>query len=117
MSTADSRNDTIIVRDYIPPQVHERFMALNKICSSRRMEDDNIKTQIRFGNNDLEVFLKTKGTKEQYKQVKLKDFVGDLGTLPPFNHDIKWKKNVDRPYRRKLDYTARKGAPPSMRNQ
>ena len=114
---ADSRNDTIVLRDYIPPQIHKRFMALNKICSARRMEDENMKTQIRFGNNDLEVFVKTRGTKEQYKLVKLKDFVGDLSTLPPFNHSIRWKINVEKPHRRKLDYTARKGAPPSMRNQ
>ena len=32
---ADSRNDDIIIRNYIPPQLHARFMTLNREFSDR----------------------------------------------------------------------------------
>ena len=57
---AESKNDNITVRCYIPPNFHERFMALNKICTEKRRDDSNLKTQLRFGRKDVEVYTKIK---------------------------------------------------------
>ena len=73
---ADSKNDSIIIRNYIPPQFHDRFKALNQLCSARRLEDKTLKTQIRFGTKDLELWTKTKGSEEQFRKVDIGEFFG-----------------------------------------
>ena len=71
---AESRNDNLIVRSYIPPNFHERFMALNRICAEKRKLEPNLKTQLRFGRKDVEVFTKLKGEDGGYRKVSLEDF-------------------------------------------
>ena len=36
---AESRNDNLIIRNYVPPNFHERLMFLNKICAEKCMEN------------------------------------------------------------------------------
>ena len=36
---ADSGNDEIVVRNYIPPQLHARFMAINENCKEIRSKN------------------------------------------------------------------------------
>ena len=64
------------------------MIAINKICTQRRSEDQNLKTQVRFGNRDLEILTKMKGSKEPFSKVALKDFVGDMES-PEFDEKIK----------------------------
>ena len=62
---ADCQNDTIRTRDYIPPQFYERYTALARYASDIRSNDRSIKTQIRFGDLDLVLLVKQRGTEEQ----------------------------------------------------
>ena len=63
-----------------------------------RSENPDLKTQLRFGLKDVEVFTKMKGEGEPYKQVKIKDLTQEA--VPEFNHRIKWRKQTDRlPYK------------------
>ena len=44
-------------------------MSLNQICTERRKSDDLLRTQIRFGKTDLEIWTKKKGVSEPLKNV------------------------------------------------
>ena len=95
---AEFRNDDLTVRGYVLPQFYERHTSLNKICKNLRENNPDLKTQLRFGFKDIEVFTKTKGEGEPYKQVNIKDLTEEI--VPEFNHKIKWRKQTDRlPYR------------------
>ena len=100
---AESRNDSIRVRNYIPPNFFDRFMALNRICTERRAEDPWLKTQLRFGRADVEIFTKRKGGEAGYRLANLNDFIGQQ-QLPPFDHNIRWKKFIDHPPRITVTY-------------
>ena len=97
---AECRNDAIIVRNFIPPQVFERYMFVNKLCQVMRNNDDSIRTQIRFGVRDVEVMVKTKGSKEPYRLKPLEEMT-DLNDIPCFDHKKRWLQRVDKPPRRK----------------
>ena len=66
---AESHNDDIFLRNYIPPSFYEIYMAVSNICSERRTQDKTLKTQMRFGPKDIEILVKTKGGKEGFKEV------------------------------------------------
>ena len=76
-------------------------MALNRLCGEKRAEDKYLKTQVRFGNKDLEVWTKEKGSEDPFLQVSLKEFLG-TEELPDFDDDIKWRKTKDRAPRRRV---------------
>ena len=59
---ADCRNDKVKTRDYIPPQFFDRYKALGRYAAELRSEDPSTKTQIRFLDNDIGLFTKTKGS-------------------------------------------------------
>ena len=98
---AECMNDKTIVKNYIPPHFFERFSALNRICTLRRSEDSNLKTQIRFGYKDLMVLTKEKGSTDAFKEVDLLDFTGHK-RLPNFDMTVRWKVQEDRPPRRRI---------------
>ena len=98
---AECRADSTTVKNFIPPQFYEKFMALNKLCAGRRAEDPLLKTQIRFTEADLEVLVKVKGGEAPYKAVNLKDFAAG-GHIPSFDASIKWKWQEDRLPRRRV---------------
>ena len=97
---ADCRSDDTVIRNFIPPQVFDRFAQLNKICTTKRSLDKNLKTQVRFGDKDLEVWTKNKGEDEPFRIVDLKDFIEDE-TLADFDFTVKWKVQKDRRPRRR----------------
>ena len=99
---AECRQDDTTVKLFIPPQYHERFTAINRICAQSRDKDRNLKTQIRFGYEDLIVLTKHKGSEDPYREVDLWDFAGD-NQLPEFNSHIKWRILEDRPPRRRVN--------------
>ena len=92
---AEYRNDDLTVRGYVPPQYYERYSTLNKMCKERRSTNPELKTQLRFGFKDVEVFTKIKGEGVPFKQVRIKDFAAGE-TVPEFNHKIKWRRQPDR---------------------
>ena len=110
---AQCKNDDILVRNFIPPQIYQRYMSLNKLCSDRRKEDTELRTQIRFGKIDLEVLTKEKGTQDPFKNIDLKQFLGD-DTLPMFDHNIKWTYRPDRQPRRRATSSPCRGFLPSL---
>ena len=71
-----------------------------------------MKTQMRFGSKDVEVYFKTRGSTEGYKQMKLQDLLSEED-LPGFNHKTVWKRQNGKNYRRKIDYSARPAVLPS----
>ena len=73
------------------------------MCKDARQRDNKLKTQLRFGNKDVEVFLKIKGEKEGYKKVELFEFL-DIRSVPSFDHSLTWKTSDKKPARRKLVY-------------
>ena len=113
---AESRNDNIVLRSYIPPNYHERFMYLNGICTEKRRSDPNLKTQLRFGKKDVEIFTKVKGDTAGYRKVEIHDFT-DPQEVPEFNHKIKWKNFVDKPPRSSVNRWKDRGQRPSTIGQ
>ena len=53
MRRAAIANDDLIVRDYIPPQYHARYMAVAGHAKQKRAEDKSLKTQLRWGHYDI----------------------------------------------------------------
>ena len=98
---AECMKDDNTVKQYIPPQYFERFSTLNRICKDRRTEDPYLKTQVRFGDKDLIVLTKEKGSEDPYRVADLKSFVGNQ-ELPDFDITIRWRIQEDRPPRRRL---------------
>ena len=113
---AVSGQDDLVVRDYIPPQYHARYMAVSRRAADKRGDDNLLKTQIRWGKRDIEVFTKTKGTNEQFKRTNLKEFMGPV-FLPDFDMDVEWKVNKGDKPRRKLVKEGIKTVPPSLRGR
>ena len=109
---AECNNHNIQTRNFIPPQFWDKYMYINKACTTMRQENPLIKTQIRFTSKDIEVLIKEKGTAEPFKVLELDDLL-DVTLLPQFDHTQKWQARVDRPPRRKLVYSSEKTAPPS----
>ena len=98
---AEIRRDDIYLRTYIPPQFFSRFTALNKICRDKRYENPEIKTQVRFGQKDLEILIKNKGSEEPFQKVDLMEFIGK-DKIPEFDHKMKWNYTKERPPRRRV---------------
>ena len=98
---AEIRDSRLSIRNYIPPQLWERYMYLNRECTSFRKDNPNTKTQLRFGIMDIEVWVKTKGTAEPYRTVTL-ETITDPENIQRFDHIVSWKQQKERVPRRKL---------------
>ena len=98
---AELKNDEVTVCNYIPPNFYSRFTYLNTVCREMREQDKSLKTQLRFGKDDIEIFTKNKGEEAPYKQVRIED-ITDITAVPLFDHSIRWRKFEDKPPRRKL---------------
>ena len=98
---AECKRNEAVLRNFVPPQIFERFVGLNKICATRRKENQGLKMQVRFGSRDLEVLTKYKGSEEPFKTTSLQDFLGD-DDIPGYDDTIKWKWNKDRAPRRRV---------------
>ena len=51
----------------------------------------------------MELYTKYRGEEAGYRQAKLEDFM-DIMELPQFDHELKWRKVVEKPPRRKINY-------------
>ena len=112
---AESRNDNLIIRNYVPPNFHERFMFLNKICAEKRMDNPQLKTQLRFGKKDVEVYTKLRGDDQGFKKVHLEDFT-ETKLIPKFDAKIKWRRYKDKIPRIPNNHWEDRGERPSTRN-
>ena len=102
----DCGNTDVTIRDFIPPQIYERVKFLNKVCADMRLKNPLLKTQIRLGVKDVEVYLKEKGTEEPYKMAALRDIV-DIKELPRFDHEIRWNRRSERMPRKSFNFDSR----------
>ena len=100
MQKTELKNDLIMVRNYIPPMFYDRFTYLSSVCRDKRMKDNTLKTQLRFGKWDMEIFVKYRGENTPFRQVRIDDFT-DPEEVPAFNHNIKWRRYEDKPPRRR----------------
>ena len=97
---ADCRNPDIRTRDYVPPIFYDRYMALGRHASNMRENDNTLKTQIRFVNDDIALFTKTKGTDEPFLEADMNDISKRI-RLPAIDYAVKWNMKADRePMRR-----------------
>ena len=116
MRKAETRNSEVVVRNYIPPNFFKRYMHISEVCAGRRDEDENLKTQLRFGRKDVEVFIKMRGDESGFRKVNLNEFL-DINKVPSFDVKAKWKKYTDRPPRRKASPSECLAVRPSMQGQ
>ena len=56
-------NNNIKVTPFVPPQLYCRFSDLSKTTYNERKANQNLKTQIRIGDEDLILLVKPKETK------------------------------------------------------
>ena len=113
---AEIRNNDIIIRSYIPPSFHARFMALNHVCAEKRKEEPGLKTQLRFSHKDIDIYTKVLGEDTGYVKVDLEDFT-NMSQIPEFNHQITWKRYQDKPPRRRTTLREDLGTRPSTLGQ
>ena len=118
---AVSCNDDLIIRDYVPPQYHARYVAIGKKAAERRAIDKTLKTQIRWGEKDLEIFVKNRmennadGEKERFRKTNLQEFMQDT-PLPDFDMEIEWKARKDEKTKKKLVFGRKESMIPSLKN-
>ena len=43
---AELMNDKVIVHNYVPPNFHQRFVHLNRVCQEKRSQDKSLKMQL-----------------------------------------------------------------------
>ena len=104
-----SENDKLTVRDYIAPNFYDRYMVIGQKAAQRRAIDKSLKTQIRWGSKDIEIFTKVKGSNEPLRKVKLTTFM----ELPDIDMKAQWKIREELKPRRKLDFSRKKSGHPS----
>ena len=113
---SECRNEKIVVRCYIPPNFYKRFMALNEVCAKKRTDNDDLKTQLRFSNKDVEIFIKYKSEEMGYRKVNISEFT-DSNLIPEFDNLVKWKRFTEKPPRRITNTHGRSREMPSMVGQ
>ena len=109
---AASGNDELQVRDYVPPMLHSRYMAIANRAKEVRGEKPQLKTQMRWGEHDIEIYTKERGTKQGYKKTDLKGFMGE-NFLPDIDLAVKWQLRAPGLSRRKLNFGKTRGELPS----
>ena len=120
---AQAENKELISRDYIPPQYYERYIAIGKRAANLRAQNRNLKTQIRWGSKDLEIFTKLKNQLDHnqkpahttFNKENLKDFMGPEN-LPEFDDKKQWIVRREPKPRRKLNFLRKKHDNPAHRN-
>ena len=113
---AASRNEDLLTRDYIAPQMWSRYIGLANEASEKRMKDKDLKTQIRWGEKDVEIWMKKKGSEENLVKIDLVEFM-DGKQLPEIDLNIKWKASRNRRDSKELVFGERKEELPSLRNR
>ena len=83
MAAARAMNNQINVFQFIPPPAIERKRELGKMLTTFRKMDESLRTQIRIGEKDIEVWAKhyTKGEYTPFIKVGL-EIIDPLNTLP-----------------------------------
>ena len=110
---AQVQDSELQMQDFIPPQIFKRYTALSKFAHALRTNDNTIKTQVRYGDRDVELWTKKRGLNERYTQMDMKMIQQDE-QLPRFDHSIKWTRNTEIPPRREVSPTRHRAEIPSL---
>ena len=110
---AASGNDKLMIHNCIPPQLYNRYMTVARKDTELRASDKKLKTQIGWGDKDIEIFTKTKGSEEPLRKVDLADFMGET-PLPSCEMNFKWKARPSNKIRRELVFNQGKPQLPSL---
>ena len=94
------------------PQFFQRYIHISKKCKEVREEQNDIKTQLRFGSDDIEMWIKERGSEEPYHKVELNEYM-DVKLIPEFDFSKKWHAKTDKPPRKRCDYATNKKTLPS----
>ena len=111
---AECQYPDLMAVDFIPPQYYERYIAQSRYAKDMRYEDSSVKTQIRFGTNDVELLTKTRGSNERCAVVPM-EVIESKNPLPKFDHKIQWKRKEERPPHRKVSPNKVRAVVPSLR--
>ena len=68
------------------------YMYISKKCGQLRAEDENLKTQLRFGSRGLEILTKDRNEPGPFRAAK--DLM-DVSKIPQFDHSKKWTYRGD----------------------
>ena len=90
---AEIRNNDIQTRIFVPPQFWPRYQHISKYCADLRDSNKDLKTLIRFGDEDIEVMIKDRSTEDHYSVLSLEE-IGKHGVIPKFKHEITWRKKI-----------------------
>ena len=110
---AEIRNNDIQTRIFVPPQFWPRYQHIAQHCANLRDENKDLKTLIRFGDDDIEVLTKDRSKEDHYSVLTLEE-IEKKGAIPKFKHEVVWRKRSERPYRRELKPVSGKITPPSL---
>ena len=111
---AECQDHDLYAVDFIPPQYYDRYIALSRFAKDIRLKDKKVKTQIRFGQKDVELLTKTRGSDERYEIVPMEE-IKSTNPLPKFEHSKKWSRREDRPPRRRVSPNRGRLEVPSLR--
>ena len=80
------QDKTIRLVNYTPNEAMPRKLALDKLCQKYCNENKGVRTNIRPGEDDFEVYIKTKPKSEyeQWKRIPMTT-IDPENTLPPIN--------------------------------
>ena len=110
---AEIRNDHIQTRIFVLPQFWPRYQHIAQHCANLRDENKDIKTLIRFGNDDIEVMVKDRSNDDHYSTLSLEE-IEKKGSILKFKHEVVWKKRSEKPQRNELKPAKGKITPPSI---
>ena len=110
---AEIRNNSIQTRVFVPPQFWPRYQHISHYCAKLREDNKDLKTIIRFGNDDVEVMIRDRSKDEQFKVLSL-DEIEESGTIPKFKHEVIWRKRSERPLKKNLRTVSGTIVPPSL---
>ena len=93
---ADCQNDAVKTREFIPPQFFDRYTALGRYASELRGRKPEVKTQIRFLDNDIGLFTKIRGSMLPFLPVNMMELEEEC-KLPDIDPKADWKRRTDLP--------------------
>ena len=111
---AQCRDSDLQIQDFIPPQIYKRYISLSRYAKDQRDSQCDLKTQIRYGIKDIELWTKVRGSDDRFSQMKMED-IEMTEQLPKFDHSVKWTRKKERPPRRQVSPTRSKAVVPSLR--
>ena len=82
-------NENLKIFNYVPPHMYERFNTLSTYCKAARDLDQDLRTKIVYGANDLVLMEKRVGDLRYTVQP-----LDKYGQIPPFNLNLIWPAQV-----------------------